>query len=178
MSSKWNEAEVGGAAWFSFGLLASPFALWVEFGAPCGADEMLDMLTRLLVLASLPLRLLELGGCEDGGTSNGFVLLVGGACGRGSTERLVRGPLEGVAPVGVAPEEGVAGSGVGRSRWWPPCRGEDVRKGGGGGDVSALSCGAGGGGGARDFLMDSKNIFSAAMQEAGSSCNSFLAAWA
>ncbi len=43
---------------------------------------MLDMLTRLLLLASLPLRLLETGGCvpdTDGGTSKGFVLVVGGA---------------------------------------------------------------------------------------------------
>lgn len=134
---------------------------------------MLDMLTRLLLLASLPLLLLETGGCTavGRGVSKGFVLVGGAAWGGGSTGRLVRGALEGVA------FEGVAGSGVGRCRWWPLSRGEAVRRGGGGDKdlrCSALSIGAGGG--VRDLRTDSRNSFSASMQDAGSSCSSFLAA--
>lgn len=87
-------------------------------------EETLDMLTKLLVLASLPLRLLETGGCMAV-VSKGFVLVGGAAWGGGSTGRLVRGALEGVAL------EGMAGSGVGRSRWCLLSRGEAVRKGGG-----------------------------------------------
>lgn len=87
------------------------------------------MLTKLLVLASLPLRLLEMGVCAGKGMSNG---LVGVACrggGSGSTGRLVRGALEeGV----LLEEEGVARNGIGRSRWRPLSIGEEVRKGGGG----------------------------------------------
>ena len=143
---------------------------------------MLDMLTRLLVLASLPLLLLEEGwwpGVEEEGASKGFVLEGGAACGGGgSTGRLVRGTLEGVTL------EGVAGSGVGRSRRRPLNRGEVVRMGGGGdgglkrGALSKELEGSGekAGGGVRDLRTDSRNIFSAVMQDAGRSCSIFLAA--
>ena len=92
------------------------------------------MLTRLLELASLPLRLLE---CVADGASKGFVL-GGGACcdgGTGRIGRLVSGALEGVAP------EGMAWRGVGRSRRWalPTRAGEEVKRGGGVGEDWTLS---------------------------------------
>ena len=77
------------------------------------------MLTKLLVLVSLPLRLLEMGGCAGKGTSNG---LVGVACRGGG------GGSTGLA----GPGEGVARNGIGRSSWRPLNRGEEVRRGGGG----------------------------------------------
>lgn len=133
---------------------------------------MLDMLTKLLLLASLPLLLLEVGGCvvgSRGGGLNGFLLVGGVAWGGGRMGRLVRGALEGVAV------EDVAGSGVGRSRWWPLSRGEVVRR-GGGGEVDFKCSNGWAGGGACDLWTDSRNIFSAAMQDVGRSCRIFLAA--
>ena len=78
-------------------------------GMGWGTEEILDMLMRLLVLASLPLRLLEMGRWVGAtGVSNGLVDgAMGGARAEGevgwgsggSTGRLVRGSLEeGVAP--------------------------------------------------------------------------------
>lgn len=181
MSSKRKEAaaeEVGGFPGF---LSLVPLAWWVFAGNCGGAEEMLDMLTRLLVLASLPLLLLEEGWWEgvDEGVSKGFVLVGGATCGGGgSTGRLVRGTLEGVAL------EGVAGIGVGRSRRCPLNRGEVVKMGGGGDEglkrgtlsIEFEGIGERTGGGVRDFRTDSRNIFSAVMHDAGRSWSIFLAA--
>jgi hypothetical protein len=104
-------ADVAGGNWLGLAFLSVPFE-WVWF-PDWGTEEILDMLTRLLVLASLPLRLLEIGRAVDTaeGVSKGLVLVGGVAWGSGSTGRLVRGALvEGVAL------KGVAGIGVGRSR--------------------------------------------------------------
>ena len=68
---------------------------------------------------------------------------------------------------------------VGRSRWLRCGVGEEVRRGGGGGEeVSRLATsGIAESAGLGCGLMEFKNIFSALMQEVGMSWSSFLAAW-
>ncbi len=130
-------------------------------------EDTLHMLTRLLLLASLPLLLLDVGK----GSSKGLLLAC--ACcvvavadeegGAGRAERLVRGP------------ELVVGTG----RLMAEFRGVEVNSGGRDGealeDVEFLrspSCGKG----VSSLARDSRNMLSAAIQLGGRSCKSFLAA--
>lgn len=126
------------------------------------------MLTKLLLLASLPLLLRDGWWWPGKWSSNGLVLAdcdcAVVAEGAKETERFVRG-ARGAAVV----EFDV---GVGRLR--ALARGVEVNS--GGGELVRCSPSRGDCSGLCVILIESKNIFSAAMHEAGRSWRSFLAA--
>ena len=111
----------------------------------CGTEELLDRLILLQELALLPLRLL------DEGTSKGFVV---------EEEAAVVAEIMLLGLVAMTNRRGVGLS---------SCRcegaGEEVRGGGGGGELARLAPGEGCG----ELLIDSRNLFSALMQIVGSS---------